>query len=184
LVAFAVVVVILLIAPAALASRSEKEEEFEFHIGDKFLAKFGLGGASVAQADNGDKIYIVGSAEFEVDEREAEGRGTFQHFSSTGTLIASGTWKATRLLSFVNFGGEAGLPPDLRGGTAVLKIRVVGHPAANPHSTVRFNAILTIDCEIGNFPPGFMEGITLNAGFINFDQKVSGFNVFIAEDED
>jgi len=96
LVAFAVVVVILLIAPAALASRSEKEEEFEFHIGDKFLAKFGLGGASVAQADNGDKIYIVGSGEFEVDEREAEGRGTFQHFSSTGTLIASGTWKATR----------------------------------------------------------------------------------------
>jgi len=62
----------------------------------------------------------------------------------------------------------------LEGGQLVLRVQLLvdGNPV--------FNAILNIDCELGKIPPGQHEGITLNVqGAINFNQKVSGFTVFV-----
>ncbi len=156
--------------------------EFDFHIGDKFLEDFGFPPGDVAQAANGDTITVIGLGEFDVSDRDADGEGTFEHRSGLGELLAFGTWEAKRLMRFENFGGQADLPPNLIGGRAVIKIHVKAHPASNPDATQEFDAILTVDCAIGNFPPGFEEGITFDAGFINFNEKVSGFTVFVAGD--
>ena len=182
----AVVVIALLVAPMMRVSASEEEEEFDFHIGDRFLEKLvGAPQGDVARAANGDTIKIIGHGEFEVDEREAHGRGTFEHRTSTGALVASGTWKVQRLLVFDNFGSQSGLPENLRGGHAVFEIRVTAHPAGAPQTTIKLTATLVVDCALGNVPPGVDEGITVNVpGVINFNQMVSGFTVFVAEEED
>jgi hypothetical protein len=181
LVAFAGLLSVVLVLGAANAVAAV-EEEFAFHVGDPFLASLGFPSGVVARASNGDTIRVIGSGELNVVEREADGSGTFEHRDSTGTLLASGTWEATELISFTNFGGQTGLPPDFRGGSAVIQVHVVGHPAANPSATIEFDATLTVDCRLGNFPADFAEGITFNAGFINFNQKVSGVTVFVADD--
>ncbi len=166
-------------------SATESETKFDFHIGDAFLQSLGFSAGTKARAANGDVITVIGTGEIEVGDGEAEGKGTFEHRSSTGALLASGTWEAKELLSFTDFGTQSGLPPTFHGGSAVIRIEVVGHPAATPATTVEFEATLTVDCKIGSFPAGFKEGITFSIdGGLNFDEKVSGVTVFVAEAED
>jgi hypothetical protein len=176
----------LVFAAAPVAASGEKksqgENEFQFHIGDAFIARLGLPLGDVSRASNGDTILVIGTGAFEVGDGEVHGRGTFEHRTADGTLFASGTWRAKELVSFTNFGPQAGAPPDFRGGRAVIVVRVIAHPASNPEATIKLDATFTVDCALGNVPAGIDEGITVNAGFINFDQKVSGFTLFVADD--
>ncbi len=166
-------------AGSAVASATE----FDFHVGDQFLTNLGFPPGVVARAPNGDTIRVIGTGEFDTAGNEADGQGTFEHRSSSGGLIASGTWEATKLVSFTDFGGQAGLPPDLRGGSAVIKVHGKGHPATNPSATVEFDATLMVDCAIGNVPASFEEGITFKIdGGLNFNEKVSGVTVFVADE--
>ncbi len=178
------VALVLALSPIAsgTTAASSAPEEFDVHVGDAFLQGLGFPAGAVAQAANGDTIRVTFTGQIEPKEKEADGKGTFKHRSSTGKLLASGTFQAKRLLSFTDFGTGAGLPPTFHGGTALIRVRVVGHPASG--GTVRFDATLGVDCKIGSFPSGFEEGITFDAGFINFNEKVSGVTVVVAEDGD
>lgn len=161
----------------------EAIEAFDVHVGDPFLQALGFPAGDVARASNGDTIKVVFTGEIDPKESEAKGKGTFEHRNSRGALLASGTFRAKELLRFTDFGTEADVPPTFHGGTALIHVRVKGHPAANPATTVRFEADLGVDCKIGNFPKGFEEGITFDAHFINFNKKVSGVTVFLAEED-
>jgi len=113
----------------------------------------------VSSAPNGDTVAVAGM-------------GTFD-------IRASGTWQATKLIAFHSFGsGSAqGLPSNFEGGLALIQVTL------KVHDTPVFNAVLKVGCELGNPPGGWHEGIeltVLGAG-INFNEKVSGFTLFILQ---
>ena len=114
------------------------------------------------------------------------GEATFVHHTSTGALVGSGTIDVEGLVSFQFYGCGVvfgtPLPPDFCGGRAVLAAHLVGHPASDPSATIEADALVTIQCEIGEPPPGSSEGITLNVkDLINFNKHVVGDNLFIMD---
>lgn len=175
-----------LVATGSAVAKDKANTEFDFHIGDAFLATGNPanGNGDVAKAANGDTITIQGSGEFDTKNGKADGEGTFVHRNAAGTVLASGTWEAKRLLSFHDAGTSTNLafPRTFHAGEVLLLVHVVGHPAADPDSSVRFDATLGVDCELPG--AGTAEGVTFNAGFINFATRVSGVTVFVAKDGD
>ncbi len=169
------------------AMAEDPPEKFEFHIGDAFLASLNpaFSGGDRANASNGDTITIVGRGKFEVKEGGAKGSGIFVHQTPDGHLLGTGIWRAKNLLHFDDFGSQAGVPPTFHGGHAVIAVHVVGHPGGDATVTEEFDAVLTVDCKIGQFPAGFEEGITFEIpGLVNFDHKVFGATVFVAKEEE
>jgi hypothetical protein len=101
-----------------------------------------------------------------------------------GGVIAHGTWKAKSLLSFTSYGsGSAqGLPANFQGGLATISITI--RPDDAPRGTV-LHGILVVDCTLGNPPTTAKEGVTLTVpNLITFNTKVSGFTLFIADNND
>jgi hypothetical protein len=170
----------LLVFVLAVATAVAAPSKFDFHAGDGFG---GIASPDVASASDGATITISAAGSFHVASHKANGTGTFVHKAADGTVLATGTFSVTRLTSFAPFGcGVAGgqpLPPFLCGGFAVFQVHVVGHPVSG--GTEQFNAVFTIDCQIGSPPPGAMEGITFDAPGIGFDTPVSGETLFVAK---
>src|SRR2546422_6493317 len=178
-----------LASPTGAVAKDEEQRAFEFHVGDAFLQGFELPPDDVTRASsNRDTITVIATGEFRLNGRKASGTGSFAHKNAAGNTLAVGSFTADRLRSFRDFGTQTGLPSTLHGGTAVILVHVVAHPAPAFTATVKFDALLTIDCAFGRGPPGIEEGVTLVivtgpfAG-LAFDQKVSGFTVFVAENE-
>jgi len=187
---FALVVALPLVAGTASARNDDEQAtEFDVHVGDAFL--FGRGVpllSDVAQASNGDTIEVLFTGRIDTEDGEAAGTGDFQHFDKSGKVVEFGTFRATRLISFTDF-GLAGLPPPFpatsHGGTSMIAVRAVAYPASNPGQSSRFEATLQVDCRLGNFPLGFTEGINFAVtGGLNFNVKVSGMNLYVAQRED
>jgi hypothetical protein len=139
---------------------------------------------NVAQASNGDQVAITGEGTFQVHPKAVDAEGEFTHTDAAGTVLAAGTWTATKLLAYQSYGcgvvEGAPLPPELCGGK--LKMRVVLTPEG---TSLQIPAILTVFCIIGPNPPNSHddesgEGITLVVpGVINFNKLVSGMNIYI-----
>src|SRR5690242_7636564 len=55
-------------------------------------------------APNGDQIAISGEVDYSVNPKSVEGGGSFTHTSAAGTVLATGTWEATRLLGYQSYG--------------------------------------------------------------------------------
>ena len=133
----------------------------------------------VSSAPNGDTMAVAGMGTFDISSMTATGGGTFVHKTADGTIRASGTWQTTKLLAFHSFGsGSAqGLPSNFEGGLGLIQVTL------KVHDTPVFNAVLKVGCALGNPPGGWHEGIeltVLGAG-INFNEKVSGFTLFILQ---
>jgi hypothetical protein len=139
---------------------------------------------NVAQAPNGDRVAVTGEGEFQVHPKAVEARGGFTHTNAAGTVLATGTWAATRLLDYQSYGcgvvvGNP-IPANLCGGK--LKMAVVLTPDG---TSLQIPAILTVFCIIGPNPPNTHddpsgEGVTLVVpGIVNFNKLVSGDNVYI-----
>jgi hypothetical protein len=164
----------------SVTTASAAPSKYDFHAGDGFG---GIASPEVAAASNGDTVTISATGSFHVAPHKASGSGTFVHRSSAGTVLASGTFTVLRLTSFQSYGcgvaeGEP-LPPNFCGGRVVLPVHVVGHPASG--GSEEFDAVLTITCEVGDqVPAGTEESAALDIpGVINFDQPVSGENLFV-----
>ena len=111
--------------------------------------------------------------------------GEFVHRSADGTVLASGTWTATELISF-HFYGCRFIPAlgvdlgsdDLCGGAVRMRVELTT-PAGTLPGT------LTVFCIVGprapashNTPPG--EGVTLVVpGVVNFNHTGGGENIYI-----
>ena len=158
------------------ASAKEKVTRFDVHVGDAFiLGTFGLPAVDIAGASNGDTIELLFTGQIDFKRNRAEGDGGFRHFDKDGKLLDFGTFKAKRLISFLDLGPAAGAPPNLHRGRARILVRAVGQTAA-------FDATLAVDCKFGPAPPpppDFEEGTFFAiAGGLNFNETVNETNIF------
>ena len=144
---------------------------------------------NVAMASNGDTLAITGMGTFSIHPKSVTASGAFTHELAAGGSF-TGTWTATRLLSFEFYGcgvvpalGLTLPSPDLCGGA--LKMRVVFTPAG---TSVTVPGIITVFCVIGpqappphNNPtePGEEGMRAVVPGIANFNKIVSGMNVYI-----
>jgi hypothetical protein len=164
------------------ASADSSNETFGFLAGSGFLCGLAPNACpDVSRADNGDTIQIAGSGVLNTSPKTASGSGTFVHKRGS-TTVASGTWSATDLLSFQDFGTspDLSIPRFAHAGTALIAVHLVvtGGPAAG----LQADGVLRVTCELpGALVPGTKtEGIRLVvADLINFNTEVSGFTVFI-----
>jgi hypothetical protein len=148
---------------------------YGWHAGDAFLPP--LIPPDVAEAANGDRVILTGTGTLGLHPKFATGGGTFTHTTAGGTVLATGTFTATELLSFVAYGPSPLLPQILSSGQALLRVRLV--PTG---STASIDAILRIECVLpgGTFPAGKEEGINLLVpGTGNFNREVSGVTLFV-----
>jgi hypothetical protein len=139
---------------------------------------------NVSQASNGDQVAVTGEGEFQVHPKGVEASGRFTHTDSEGNVIATGTWQATKLLTYQSYGCGVVLgnpiPANFCGGK--LKMRVGLMPEG---TDLRIKGTLTVFCIIGPNPPASHddpsgEGITLVVpGHANFNKIVSGMNVYV-----
>ena len=136
-------------------------------------------GPDETMAANGDVLVLSGQGTFSLHPKAVTGGGAFTHRNSAGTVLGSGTWTATQLLSFNSYGsGSAqGLPPQLEGGQALILVHLAPQSGGSG-----FDAVLQIDCVLGSPPPAAHEGIRLAvAGVVNFNREVEGQTVFIRQ---
>ena len=118
------------------------------------------GGVPSAIANNGDEINIGldlgGPGSFSFHPKTVSGGGSFTITGAAGAY--SGTWEATKLVSFRSYGSSTGVPdlPDpVWGGFLILEIELTG--SAGTH-----RGILKLTCaDFGNPPPGAHQGMTL-----------------------
>ncbi len=107
------------------------------------------------------------------------GGGTFTHKDANGNVRGSGTWSATELLSFQNYGASPapGFPPNFRAGNALMRVHLVAGGG-----TVQLDGRLRITCHLPqtDVPGGFEEGVRLAIDeVINFNREAGGATVFI-----
>lgn len=130
----------------------------------------------IAMADSGDTIRLNGTGTLSIFPNSVTGGGNFIHKSAAGSVIASGMWTATALVTFDSYGNGVpqGFPATFFGGRALIKVTLlVGGIAVH-------TGVLQITCLLGNPPTGATEGIRLNVqDAINFNKEVSGFTVYI-----
>src|SRR5881396_4350200 len=148
------------------------------------------GGMASALANDGSKITLTGSGTFGVGEDDGvTGGGHWTTFDETGSPTGSGTYKVTRLVSWVAAPGTPPLPHDNIGnradesaGLAVLKIRYSDGS----------RGVLTVSCELVGSPHEMFEGVTVTKGPIDYwnreaptpgvDADRTNFHVMSSED--
>jgi hypothetical protein len=144
---------------------------------------------NVAEAPNGDQVTVTGMGVFSVHPKSVTASGTFTHRTSSGTIVGTGAWTATELLSFEFYGcgvivstGTL-LPPNFCGGA--LKMAVTLTPAG---TTLAISGILTIFCIVGPQAPTSHddpteEGVSLVVpGIANFNKQPpvhTNMNIYI-----
>jgi hypothetical protein len=103
-----------------------------------------------AVSGSADRLLIQGDGSFNANR--AHGGGTFDHFQATGSpplpLVASGTWKATDVVSFHALTPTHGV---YEGGVLMMHATFFpnGHPAIP-------NVLIEVDCNLG--PAGVSTG--------------------------
>ena len=153
---------------------------------------------AVVKSANDDSYEMSGAGIFDAQSKSVTGAGTFAHKSSNGTVLETGVWIASRLISFDSYGiapgplmggGPAFGAPQFgpkrwsmfsgsmaAGGRAVFRIRLLpvrGEPKI---------ALLQVNCARGNVPPEHpVEGIrlALQGSSSAFDEEVSGRTLFV-----
>ncbi len=176
----------LSVLPAAGVSADAGAQTLDSHLGDAFLAAINPAFSPViAMAPSGDTIEIMGNGTLSIHPKSVTGEGTFVHKGPTGELVASGTWTASRLLSFDNYGPstDPAFPASFRGGQAQILVHLVG-TLAGGGPTFECDAVLRVTCRVpGDSGPahqGADEGITLSVkDVVNFNKRAGGATLFI-----
>src|SRR5205807_7225038 len=145
-----------------------------------------------SEASNGDRVAITGEGKFSVQPTAIiKGMGHFTHTNASGTVLATGMWRATELLDYQSYGcgvvhnfptpgATTPLPPNWCGGA--VKMRILATPSG---TNLQIEAILTVFCIIGPNPPNSHddptgEGITLVVpGIANFNHISVGMNHYV-----
>jgi hypothetical protein len=151
---------------------------YGWHAGDAFTPP--LIPPDVAEAANGDRVTLTGTGTLTLHTKSATGGGTFTNTTAGGTVLATGTFTATELLSFESYGASPLLPAFLNAGQALIRVALVPDG-----STTSIDGILRVECVLpgSTFPGGKEEGINLLLpGIANFNHQVSGATVFVRID--
>jgi hypothetical protein len=72
-------------------------------------------GPNVSSAKDGSRIEIAGIGEFSPSQRSIDGGGEYRIVSADGSVLKSGRWKPTRLVSYRDLGFEHGIPTLIAG---------------------------------------------------------------------
>ncbi len=156
-------------------------------------ATYGYFSFSSAMASNGHTLFMqtdnagifpnAGDNMLSIHPKSVQGSGIFTHSDENGDLVASGTWAATQLLSFKNYGppGDPNIPTFFRAGFANIRVHMVAD--TGPGAGSEFDAILRIRCLVpGNdtTPSSWVEGIRITVqNGLNFNKTViGGFTLF------
>ena len=137
------------------------------------------------RAPNGDRVEVTGDGSFSLHPKSVQASGEFTHRDPAGNVRGSGTWTATKLLSF-NFYGCRFIPAlgvdlgddNLCGGAVKMAV-VLDTPIG------QFPAVMTVFCIVGPKAPTSHndpseEGVTLNVpGVINFNHSDTGDNIWV-----
>jgi hypothetical protein len=170
------ITLLLAFSGANIAFADSSSHSYDYLVGTGFLCAIYPGACpDITMASNGDTISVTGSGSFTTHPDSVSGGGTFTHTSSQGVVLATGTWTATKLMSFISYGPGFAPDPTLYAGKAVIAVNLyVG-------STLVHTGVMTIICMLDEpIPPGHHEGIHLNVqDGINFNKQVDGITVFI-----
>ncbi len=176
--AFALTVSVFGTASVAADSGSAS---YDYLIGSGFLCALNPDFCpDVAMANNGDTVEVAGSGALSIHPASVSGGGTFIHKDSGGGVLAAGTWTATQLQSFKDYGTAPGFPPDFHAGEALIQVHLV--VTSGPFTGAEADAVLTVSCELAGakVPAGHREGIRLAIqNLLNFNKHVSGNTLYI-----
>ncbi len=132
---------------------------------------------AVSIADPTDLVILNGDGKF--GPSNVNGGGSFTHFNPTGfppfPIVASGTWKARRLVSFTPV-GTYGADES---GTLVIDVDLI------PASGIKIPGTITVNCNIppGGLSTGSPEGVTLVVDGLTFVPTGTGATVFTTGNE-
>jgi hypothetical protein len=189
---------LILFLCAGSARAQISSANYTFVVASGFLCDSAACPAVVSSA-NGDSYEMSGAGTLNTQSKLITAAGTFAHKSTNGTVLGTGVWIASQLISFDSYGiapgallsgGRASGPPQFgpkrlpmsfgpvpTGGLAVFLIRLL------PTSGASKTAVLQANCALGNVPrERSVEGIRLtfeNSGG-EFSQEVSGRVMFIS----
>jgi hypothetical protein len=189
---------LILFLCAGSARAQISSANYTFVVASGFLCDSAACPAVVSSA-NGDSFEMSGAGTFDAQSKSVTAAGTFTHKSSNGTVLETGVWIASQLISFDSYGiapgalrqqgvalgpqpfGPKRLPMSLgsmpTGGLAVFRIRLL------PMSGASMTAVLRANCALGNVPrERAVEGIrlTLERNGTEFSEEVSGRVLFLS----
>jgi hypothetical protein len=153
---------------------------------------------AVVKSASGETFEMSGAGTFNTQGKSVTAAGTFTQKSFRGTVLKTGVWVATELVSFDSYGIAPGAlmrggrtfgpalsgprrsrmfsGPMPTGGFAVFRIRLFAIPGTPE------NALLQVNCALGKVPPERqVEGIrfTLERNGAEFSEEVSGRTMFL-----
>jgi len=155
---------------------------------------------AIARATSGDTFELSGVGSFSPRNKSVTAAGTFARKSPAGMVLDTGVWLASGLVSFDSYGLAPGalmagnrawraiqegpmmrtrrlLGPTAAGGRAVVRIQLF------PLTGAPQNALLQMNCALGNVPPEHqVEGIriSLEKNGAEFSEEVSGRVMFLS----
>ena len=190
-------IVLLSVGPV----RAQTSVDYTFLVGSGFLCDPGDSATcpAVVKSANGDSYEMSGAGSFNTQSKSVQAAGTFAHKSANGTVLDTGVWIASELVSFDSYGivpgalrqkgvalgpqsfGPRRLPmpsgPMPTGGLAVFRTRLL------PMSGASMTAVLQANCALGKVPAGRqMEGIrlSLERNGSEFSEELSGRVMFLS----
>ena len=140
---------------------------------------------TTSAASNGLTLESELMGTFDVVAKTASGEGAWSLMAGT-TQVDHGTFTLTRLVAFQFYGcGEVTaegetipLPPDFCGGRAIFAFHAVSAVTGE-----QVDGLYEVNCQIhdpgGQAPPGTSEGVKANARGINFNEHLTGDNLFV-----
>ncbi|MGI0015246.1 MAG: hypothetical protein ACREBU_17665 [Nitrososphaera sp.] len=124
----------------------------------------------VSMAANGQTVQMAGEGTFSVFPKSVDGGGTFTEKDESGNVLSSGTWAATKLLSYTSYGELTFDGVTVAGGKLRMQVQL----------STGEQAVLWVDCLIGDPTPNAAEGIRLAVqGGPNYNKEVSGITLYV-----
>ena len=139
---------------------------------------------TISAASNGLTLETDLEGTFNVANKTASGGGSYSLMAGT-TVVDNGKFALTRLVAFQFYGcgevttpdGRITLPPNLCGGRALFAVH------ATSSTGEQSDGLYEVNCQIhdpgGQAPPGTSEGVKVNARGVNFNQHITGDNLFV-----
>lgn len=150
--AVAATAVTLLAGPPAVAAATVTGT-YSFDLAPANTAVSPNGGTMCGPTMAGDWISVTGSGTFDPATRTIQGKGSFVHYSSSGTVMCKGTWKATGFTGFTDFGtNDQGDEGGVVSMTVTHYCKTMGMTMTGIPMTVTSTV---------NAPAGYTEGTTV-----------------------
>jgi hypothetical protein len=112
----------------------------------------------------GDWISVKGSGTFDPAAQAVAAKGSFVHYSSTGTVVCEGMWKATGFTSFTGFGANA---EGDEGGVLSIVVTHYCKTMGMTMTNIPMTVTSTVDAPAGST---YVEGTTVG----DFTQPAGG----------